>query len=199
MPPTAAAYLAGVRPALRALAVALVAFAAPRAGGVAAHVDRSGTYRLHGKARVAAKPLLDRDVDANGDAVLAPGPGPTDVRARLAAEGYACELVAQLGADGALLFAEGQRCALEVQRPDAKGHLDATLSSGRGALRGGDELDLDLSWDVAGRLSLRTGRTIEVLGTRVDVPAAWLPETPVHGTARATVSGHRDRSRAAEP
>lgn len=178
-------------------AAALLALAALASRGAAGDVDRSGTYRLHGKARVAAKPLLDRDVDANADAVLEPGPAPGDVRARLAAEGYACELTARLDAGGALLFPGGQRCAFDVRQPDAKGHLDATLSSGRGTLRDGEELELDLSWDVEGRLSVRTGSTIEVLGTRVDVPAAWMPEAPVHGNARATVSGHRDRSRAA--
>lgn len=172
---------------------ALLAAAAWGAGGNA--VDRSGTYRLHGKARVAARPLMDRELDANADATLQPGPRPGEVRARIASEGYACDLLARLEEDGALVFPDGQRCALEVRSPGARGHLDATLASGRGALRGGEELELDLAWDVSGRLSVRAGRAVEVLG--VEVPAAWTPETPVNGNARATVSGHRDRSRAA--
>lgn len=178
------------------LAATVIAAAAPAAG----EADRAGTYRLHGKARVAARPLLDREMDANADAVLRPGPGPGDVRARLAAQGYSCELEGRLAGDGALVFPEGQRCAFDVRSPEARGHLDATLSSGRGALRNGEELALDLAWDVAGQLSLRTnGRAIEVLGTRVEVPATWTPEAPVQGSARATVSGRRDRSRAVGP
>lgn len=184
--------------ALAAFVAVALALAAAR-GAPGDELDGGATYRLHGKARVAARPLVNREVDANADAVLQPGARPGEVRARIAAEGYACDLLARVGPGGALAFAEGQRCALEVRSPGARGHLDATLSSGRGTLRGGEELELDLAWDVSGSLSVRTGRAIEVLGTRVEVPAAWTPEAPVNGSARAVVSGHRDRSRAAEP
>ena len=181
--------------AARAVAVSFALAAITARGG---EIDRSGIYRLQGRARVAAQPLMNRDVDVNADAVLQPGPGPSDVRARLAAEGYACDLLARIDGDGALAFPEGQRCDLEVRSPDARGHLEATLRSGRGQLRNGEELELELAWEVAGRLSVRADRAIEVLGTRVDVPATWMLEAPVRGNARATVSGRRDRSRAAE-
>ena len=152
--------------------------------------DVGGTYRLHGTAHIAASPLPRRTVELHADAVLTPGPAPRRVRAHLAAEGYACDLVASLSDDGALVFEDGQRCAVVIQSPDARGHLEARVRSGRGQLRG-DHLELDLSCELTG--AVRLGGTM--LGA--DVPGTWVPEVPVRGNARAAAEGDRDRSRAA--
>jgi hypothetical protein len=45
---------------------------------------------------------------------------------------------------------------------------------------------------------LRTRERVAVLGREVDLPAAWTPELPVRGEARARAEGARDDSRGAE-
>jgi len=152
--------------------------------------DVGGTYRLHGTAHVAASPLPRRTIELRADAVLTPGPAPRRVRLHLAAGGYACDLVASLDDDGALAFEDGQRCAVVIQSPDARGHLEARVRSGRGQLRG-DHLALDLSCELTGAVSLG-GKMLDA-----DVPGIWVPEVPVRGDARAGAEGERDRSRAA--
>ncbi len=154
--------------------------------------DVVGTYRLHGTAHVAASPLPRRTIELRADAVLTPGPAPRRVQVHLAAEGHACDLVARLGDDGALAFEDGQRCAVVIQSPDARGHFEARVLSGRGQLRG-DHLELDLSCELTGAVSLG-GKTLGA-----DVPGILVPEVPVRGDARAGAEGERDRSRAATP
>lgn len=182
--------------AARLVAAALALAAAPAA--LASPADElRGTYRLAGSARVDAGPVLSRSVEARADAVLSPGRGPRAVRARLLAEGHACELAATLGEGGALAFEPGQRCAFAVQEPDARGSVEARLRAGRGKCEGG-RLSLDLTFELSGALSMRTGQAIEVMGTKVELPAAWTPDLPLRGEARAVAEGGRDESRAGQ-
>jgi hypothetical protein len=184
------------RPAAGALALA-AALAGAGAAGSSPDAVR-GTYRLHGTAHVEARPALDDDVEVHADAILRPGPGPRDVRARLSAEAQSCDLDAKLGDGGALVFAEGQRCVVDLQAPDARGRIEARLRSGTGRIRDG-QLALEMTWDLSGALSVRTATSrIQVLGREVDLPATWMPEVPVRGDAHATVEGRRDASRAAQ-
>jgi hypothetical protein len=178
-------------------AVLLLAVALAGAGAATAAGAVRGTYRLRGVAQVDAGPALSRNVEGRADAFLSPGAGPRAVRARLAAEGRACELDATLGEGGALAFQPGQRCAFAVDEPDARGRVEARLRSGRGRCADG-KLALELVWELSGALSLRTGDAIEVLGRRVELPAAWTPELPLRGEARTEATGTRDESRAAE-
>ncbi|BDG01221.1 hypothetical protein AMOR_02170 [Anaeromyxobacter oryzae] len=183
------------------LAVALAAAAAPvlvrsDSAARAAEPDVHGTYRLHGKGRVSAGPALDRDEEVFADAVLEPGPGQRDLVVALAAEGHRCELAARLGDGGALALDAGQRCAVTLDGPDARGRVDARLTKGSGRVQGG-RLALALAFKVEGKVAVRTGGgRYEVLGNTVDVPATWAPAVPVSGTATATVDGWRDESRA---
>lgn len=171
---------------------AAAAAAAPAAAGVGALL---GTYRLAGTARVDAGPVLSRSVEARADAVLSPGSGPRAVRARLVAQGHACVLDATLGEGGALAFEPGQRCAVDVSEPDARGRVEARLRSGRGRCEGG-KLTLDLAFDLEGALALHTAQRVEVMGSTIELPAAWTPELPLRGEARAVAEGKRDESRA---
>lgn len=155
-----------------------------------------GTYRLSGTARVDAGPVLSREMEARADAVLSPGRGARAVRARLLAEGHACELSATLGEGGALAFEPGQRCVFEVQDPEARGRVEARLRSGKGRCAGG-KLALDLAFELSGTLALRTAQRVEVMGSPVELPAAWTPDLPVRGEARTVAQGKRDDSRAA--
>ena len=148
--------------------------------------------------RIAAGPLLDRESEAHADATLEPGAGPRDVRTRLASQGYACDLLARLDDDGVLTFAPGQRCVLDLRSPQARGRVEGTLRAARGRVRDG-QLELELTCDVSGNLSVRTADRVEVMGKQVELPAAWTPEAPVRGEAHASVQGGRDNSRAAQP
>jgi hypothetical protein len=174
-----------------ALALASSALAAPSAA------ELLGTYRLHGTARVDAGPVLSREVEVHADAKLGAGAGARAVRARLAAEGHACELTARVEEGGALVFEPGQRCAFDVDDPGARGRVEARLRSGRGRLRD-DTLALDLTWDLSGALRLRSAERVEVLWKTVELPSTWTPEIPVRGEAQTRAEGHRDASRAAE-
>jgi len=177
--------------AMAAALAALAAGAAPSAGGI------DGTYRLSGTTRIDAGAALSGEIDTRADAVLRSGPGPRAVRARLAAQGQACELAATIGEGGALAFEAGQRCLLDLRDPEASGHVEARLRAGRGRLRD-RRLSLDLTWDLSGAVSLRTAQRVQVLGKDVELPAAWAPEIPVRGEAHARAEGDRDDSRAAE-
>lgn len=176
--------------------VAAVVLAALGAGAVVPTTVDSvrGTYRLHGTAHAALGPVLDREVELHADAILERGDVSRTVRVHLAAEGYGCDLLARLDAAGSLSFEGGQRCVVTITSPDARGHLEALLRSGRGRVEG-DHLALDLSGDVEGALSHRTGG-VRVLGQ--EIPATWSPELPVRGAVRATAEGDVDRSRAAQ-
>jgi hypothetical protein len=183
-----------------AVALVLSGAAAPRPDATrrppaAREDDVRGTYRLRGTARISAQPMLDGAEEVFADALLEPGGGAGEVRARISAEGQACELLARRESGGALAFAPGQRCDLAVRSEGARGRVEARLRSGKGTLRGG-LLALELSFELSGTVSLRTSRPVEILGRTVDVPETWSPELPVRGEARATAEGRRDESRA---
>ena len=176
------------RLALAALALALVA-AAPSASS-----SPPATYRMKGTLVVAGT-ALDREMELRADAVAEPGPGPGDVVLRLGSQGYECRLAARRDHDGALAFAPGQVCVLDIRSPDANGRVEVRLKSGRGRLRE-EDLSLALASDVSGALTIGSGQPIQVLGRTV--PGTGGAEIPVRGEARATAEGRRDRSRAAE-
>jgi hypothetical protein len=155
----------------------------------------SGTYRLQGTARVVATPVFDGDLEVHADAVLEPGARPREIRARLASEGYRCDLVASLAEGSALSFASGQRCVLDVRSEDARGRVEARLASGSGRVHEG-RLALELAWEISGALSVRTASKVQLLGRDVELPSAWTPEAPLKGDARVTADGWRDESRA---
>jgi hypothetical protein len=174
-----------VTPAAALLALALA--------GAAVRVPPriEGRYRLDAHARVDASPGVDRAVDTEAIAVVsAPDRGGV-VHVRLTSEGYACELAARADAAGALAFGAGQRCAVRLDRPEVRGAVDARLTSGRG--RGdGQSLELDLRWELSGRVSLLVGgQRMEVMGRELDVPSAWAPEVPLRGTATTHAAGRR--------
>jgi hypothetical protein len=181
--------------ALLAAAGALALAAGTAAAAPSPAEALRGTYRLAGSARVDAGPALSRNVEARADAVLTPGRGPRAVRARLLAEGRACELEATLGEGGALAFEPGQRCTFDVADPDARGHVEARLRAGKGRCEGG-KLSLDLTFALEGALALRTAQRVEVMGSTVELPATWTPELPLRGDAHAVAEGKRDESRA---
>lgn len=178
-------------------ALAALALLAAGAGARADVTPESarGVYRLSGSARVTAAPLPSERLELRADAVLRPASGPRRISARLATQGHACELAGRLAADGTLSFDAGQRCLLDLDDPDARGHVDGRLRSGAGRLSG-RELSLDLAFDVSGTVSVSAG-AVRVPGLGVEVPPSWTPATPVRGEARATASGTRDDSRAA--
>jgi len=178
----------------RAAAAALCATFAALAAAQPARDGVEGTYRLEGIARVEAAAPLRREIAARGDAVVRAGAG-RELRLRLAAMDHACELVATRADDGALAFAAGQRCALQLDDPGARGKVDARLRSGRGALRG-RHLALELAFDLAGTVSIRAAPS-QLLG--VDLPSAWTPPIAVDGGAAVSAGGDRDESRAAQP
>jgi hypothetical protein len=180
-----------------ALGAALLLAASPGPATAADVTPESarGVYRLAGSARLTASPLPSERMELRADAVLRPGDGPRRITARLAAQGHACELVGRLAPDGTLLFDAGQRCPLELDDPAARGHLDGRLRSGSGRLAG-RELSLDLTFELAGTVSLSTGG-MRVPGLGVEVPPSWTPPTSVRGEARATAAGTRDDSRGA--
>ena len=177
-----------------ALALALALALAPpvaSAGAPVTPASLAGRYALQVKMHVDAKGLPQRDDSAGIDAIVRAGPAPDAVRVQLTWGRYACELAAQLRAGGDLLFEPGQGCPFDVAEPDARGHLDARLHSGRG--RAGEAaLDIDFAFDVSGALSTRVAaHTVKVLGTEVSLPATWTPQLPVRGTVAGSGSGRR--------
>ena len=194
--PWCAPRLKACSPLILALGV-LLAWGCPQphhaAGAQAsAPADLRGTYRLHGRAHVSAGAALNRDLEVRADGLLAPGSSLGHLRIRLEQGGYACELASEVGPGGRLAFAPGQRCTLRLQPPDGPGQVELELVGGEGRLTG-DELTLHLSCKVSGSVSLRS-----VAGDLLGEAGLNLPAVPVRGEARATVAGHRDRSRAAQ-
>lgn len=157
----------------------------------------AGRYALHATARVRANPVVDRELETDGDVEIRPGRASGVVQLRVSAEGYACELAARAGERGELVLEPGQRCSFDVAEPEVRGHVDARLVSARGRVQG-DELVLELSWELSGSLSLLvTGRRIELMGRAIEVPDAWAPHLPLRGTA--DTAGRGSRKAAATP
>jgi hypothetical protein len=173
------------------LALAALALVAAIAG---ASPSAPPTYRMRGTLRVAGT-ALDRDMELHADARVEPGPAPGEVTLRLGSQGHECRFAAKRDHVGALVFAAGQVCILDIRSPEANGRVEVRLRSGRGLLRE-EDLSLDLSSDVSGALTIGSGPPIQVLGQTV--PGTGSAEIPVRGEARASAEGRRDRSRAAE-
>jgi hypothetical protein len=124
---------------------------------------------------------------------MTPAQRPDHVSLRLESSGHSCVLDALRSGDGALEFSTPATCPVDVSRREARGHIDAQLRSGRGTLRG-DQLVLDLRFDVAGRIATRVSRTsLNVLGMEVVVPEGWTPAAPVRGTVTSRATGSRER------
>lgn len=166
-----------------------------RAAPAATPESARGAYRMAVTARVNAPPLPGKTTELRADAVLRPDAGPRRIRARLAAQGHACELAGRLEPGGAIAFDPGQRCPVDLDGPEARGRIEARLRSGGGRLAGRD-LSLDLAWEVDGTVSLSAGG-VNIPGLGIEVPPTWTPATRIEGEARATASGTRDDSRAA--
>jgi hypothetical protein len=177
------------------LAAALLALALPASARDAARKatparPAADSYPLRAQVRVRASPVLDRDMDGEAVATISAARAGM-LRVRLESGGYACELEARRSGEGDLAFAPGQRCASDVSEPTARGRAEATLRSGSGRLSG-DRLALELAFDLEGTMSLHVaGRTMEVLGQTVELPAGWTPAVPLRGTATASAEGRR--------
>ncbi len=184
------------RATLASLALLAAAPGRPAAAAQGATPESArGAYRMIVTGRVSAPPLPGQSMELRADAVLRPDAGPRRIRARLAAQGHACELAGRLEPGGAIAFDAGQRCPVQLDGPDARGRVEARLRSGSGRLSGRD-LSLDLAWELDGTVSLSTGG-VSLPGLGLEVPPTWTPATPVKGEARTTATGTRDDSRAA--
>ncbi len=146
-----------------------------------------GTYRVQASARISGVPLLGT-LELRGDVSLRPGDGPRGVKARLASRGHACELAGTLAEDGALAFADGQRCRIALDDPGVRGEVTATLRSGRGRVVDG-RITLALELGLAGKVRVATGVLPGLAAETV---------VPVDGAASVRAEGRRDNSRAAE-
>jgi hypothetical protein len=172
-------------------AVAAVAPSVASAREPVTPASLAGRYALTVKLHVDATGLPARDDSAGIDAIVRAGPASDAVRVQLTWGRYACDLAAQLRDGGDLALEPGQACAVDVAEPDARGHLDARLRSGRGHA-GESALDLDLAFDVRGALSTRVAaQGVKVLGANVSLPETWTPYLPVRGTVAASGSGPR--------
>jgi hypothetical protein len=157
-------------------------------------VALAAVFLLSGNARVQVAPFPAGDHPGEMRVTLEPTRTKGHVSVRIESRGYACVLDATRSGTGALEFSTPATCPLEVRSPDARGHVDARLRSGRGTVRG-DRLSVELQFDVSGRIATRFSRTtFTVLGTEVVVPEGWTPTAPVRGTVTSSGSGTRQRS-----
>lgn len=146
-----------------------------------------GTYRVHANVRVSGVPLV-RSLELRGDVVLRPGERPHTVRARLAARDHACELAGTMAEPGRLVLTAGQRCAILLDDPGVRGHVEVTLGSGEARLANGG-IVLSLEVVLAGSVRISPGAALGLAGESV---------VPLDGSASVRGEGRRDNSRAAE-
>ena len=151
-------------------------------------------FVLSGMARVQVAPFPAGDHPGDMRVTLEQARAPGHVSVRIESRGYTCVLDASRSGRGVLEFSTPALCPVEVRGPDARGHLDAHLRSGRGTVKDG-RLTLDLRFDVNGRIATRIPRTtFSVLGTEFVVPEGWSPAAPVRGTVTSSGSGTRQKS-----
>lgn len=144
----------------------------------------AAVFLLSGTARVDVAPFPAGDHRGEVRVILSPGARPGHVSLRLESDGYSCDLDAARSPDGVLDLSVPATCSVDVARRDARGHVDATLR--------GDDLTLELRFDVSGRIATRIARTrLEVLGAEIVVPEGWTPGAPVRGTVVSRGSGSR--------
>jgi hypothetical protein len=151
----------------------------------------SGRYVLRGTVRANTSLLPTREEAVEVLALVAAGDTQHDVRLHLRARGHACELRARVSRGGALALEPGQTCRIELDEPDARGHVDARLRSGSGRLDA-RSLSLDVAWDLAGSVSTQPGARVAVPGTSIEVPLPATPAVPVRGTVEAEATGTRE-------
>lgn len=171
-----------------------VAAAAPQHGDAARppHIS-PGRYLLRGNVRADTSVLPAREEAVDVLALVASSDIPGDVRLHLRARGYACELRARIDGGGALALDPGQTCRIQLDEPDARGHVDARLRSGAGRVDT-RALSLTVVWDLTGSLSTQPGSRVTVPGTSIEVPLPATPAVPVRGTVEAEASGPREGS-----
>lgn len=151
----------------------------------------SGTYDIAGTAHVSISPFPAHDYPGVIRATLSRAPGSGAYSLRLEARGYGCTVAVQVAPDGSLRFPDDARCPLDIAEPDAHGHVDARLRTGRGRVAG-DKLELALQLDVNGSIQMRIpSRTIRIFGTEIQSPATWAPTAPVRGNVSASGQGNR--------
>lgn len=177
------------------LILTLLAFA-PALAFAAPSDAVAGTYRLTGAAHVQADPFPARDEEVHADAVLSPAGG-RGVRVQLAVDTFRCELRATLDAAGALTFAPGQRCPVDLSSL-GEGHAEATLRAASGEVRGGG-LALRLTFGLSGRVRLKAGGALDEVGDLLSLPGTGGRWTDVTGEVRGQATGRVDASRAADP
>lgn len=150
-----------------------------------------GTYGVAGTAHVSVSPFPAHDYPGAMTATFSRASGPGALSLRLEARGYGCTLQVQVGPDGSLRFPDDARCPLDIAEPDARGHVDARLRTGRGRVVG-DTLELALQLDVNGTIQMRIpSRTIRIFGTEIQSPATWAPVAPVRGNVSASGLGSK--------
>jgi hypothetical protein len=180
-----------------AACAALIALAVPDRGGTRAGDAASptsvatGRYVLRGTVRANTSLLPAREEAVDVLALVAAGDTRGDVRLHLRARGHACELRARISGGGALALEPGQTCRIQLDEPDARGHVDARLRSGSGLLDA-RRLSLDVAWDLTGSVTTRPGSRVGIPGTSVEVPLPAAPAVPVRGTVEAEASGPRE-------
>lgn len=151
----------------------------------------AGKYDLAGTAHVSISPFPAQDYPGEMAATLSRASASGSLSLRLEARGYGCTLQVRADEDGSLEFPEGAICPLDIAQQDARGHVDAQLRMGRGRIVGG-RLEMDLRFDVDGRIQMRIpSRTVRIFGRDIQSPATWAPTAPVHGTVAASAKGQR--------
>ncbi|HYD39579.1 MAG TPA: hypothetical protein VEB43_02025 [Anaeromyxobacter sp.] len=156
-----------------------------------------GTYRLHGRAWLDARPFPPQDDEVHADVTLLPGAAPGAVRVRLAVVGARCELDATLDRAGVFTIAPGQRCPVDLSGETTQGQAEARVVTGRGRVRD-DVLDLELTAALSGTVQLRSAGRLGSLGKVLSLPGSRERPVAFEGEARGRAAGRRDRSRAAQ-
>jgi hypothetical protein len=153
-----------------------------------------GSYLLRGSAHVQVAPFPTRDDPGEMKVTVGRTDTPRLLSVRLESHGYTCTLLASRSPGGVLEFSTPARCASDVREPDARGHVDARLRSGRGTLRGG-RLTLELAFEIRGSVATPIPRTtFRLLDTEFTVPEGWTPGVPLGGSVALSGSGARQGS-----
>jgi len=155
--------------------------------------DMLGAYLLRGSAHVQVTPFPARDYPGTMEATLVQAGAPGRLSVRLESHGLACVLAVSRSERGVLTFPMPSRCVVEVEQPNARGRVDASLRSGHGTVEDG-HLTLDLAFDVTGSISTRIPKSrFKLLDVEVTVPEGWTPAVPINGLVASSGSGGRRR------
>ena len=158
-----------------------------------------GTYLVRGRADVQVSPFPSSNQPGDMTVTLTRSRTAGRVSVDIAARGYTCALEASRSSAGVLDLVAPATCSLEIRDPDARGHVDARLRSGRGTVRDGT-LSLDLRFDVEGKVSTRVARTrFTLFDSEFTVPEGWTPSVPLRGTVTSRGSGQRSQVKTGSP